>query len=184
MVEITKPSHDLLHSFLVRPQVNFETQHADETVVLVVRKHPLTQLYWIINASLILIIGFSIRIFLLPLILDPIHIFVIELFLVFFTFSYVWLNILLWYFTVGIVTTERILDLDFLNILYKEFSATVMNQVSELSTRVGGFFRSFFHFGDVFIKTQGFQQNIEFTDVPHPAEIVKIINALMQEQQN
>lgn len=183
-MEITKPSHDFLHSFLIRPQIHFETQHVDEEVVLVVRKHLLTQLYWIVNTSILLIVGFAISIFILPQLLLAQHIFVFDLFLIFFAFSYFWLNFLLWYFTVGIVTTERILDLDFFNILYKEFAATIMSQVSELSTRVGGFFRSIFHFGDVFIKTQGFQQNIEFTDVPRPSEIVKIINTLMQLQQD
>lgn len=183
MEEITKPSHNLTHTFLIRPQIHFETQHADEEVVLVVRKHLLTQLYWIINTSLLLIVGFTLSISLLPQIVLPQHVFVFILFFSFFAFSYFWLNFLLWYFTVGIVTTARILDLDFFNVLYKEFAATVMSQVSELSTRVGGFFRSFFHFGDVFIKTQGFQQNIEFTDVPEPARIAKIINTLMQSQQ-
>ncbi len=179
MVAITKPSHNFFHSFLVRPEVRFETQQADESVVLVVRKHPLTQLYWIINSFLLLIIGFLLSVFLFPQFMDTQHIFVLQLFLIFFTFSYIWLNFLLWYFTVGIVTNERILDLDFFNVLYKEFTATTIDHVSDLTTKVGGFFRSFFNFGNVFIKTEGFEQNIEFIDVSRPAEIVEIINNLM-----
>jgi hypothetical protein len=82
---------------------------------------------------------------------------------------------------VGIITNQRILDLDFFNILYKEFTATTIEHVSDLTTKVGGFFRSFLNFGAVFVKTEGFEQNIEFTDVPRPAEIVEIINNLMNE---
>ncbi|QQS44186.1 hypothetical protein IPM65_01095 [Candidatus Roizmanbacteria bacterium] len=77
------------------------------------------------------------------------------------------------------VTTERVIDLDFLNILYKEFSATTIIQVSDITTKVGGFFGSMFHFGDVLVKTEGFQQNIEFDDIPNPSDVVKIINSLM-----
>src|SRR3989344_5153398 len=179
MAEITKPFHNFSHSFLVRPEVHFETQQADETVILVVRKHLLTQLYWIINSFLLLIIGFLLSIFLFPQFMDVQHIFVFQLFLIFFTFSYVWLNFLLWYFTVGIVTNERILDLDFFNVLYKEFSATTIDHVSDITTKIGGFFRTFFNFGTVFIRTQGFEQNIEFIDVSQPAEVVEIINNLM-----
>ena len=179
MTDITHSSHNLFHTFLVRPDIQFETQQAGETVVLVVRKHPLTQLYWIINALLLLFIGFLLSIFLFPQLMDAKHIFVFQLFLIFFTFSYVWLNFLLWYFTVGIVTSERILDLDFFNVLYKEFSATTIDHVSDITTKIGGFFRTFFNFGTVFIKTQGFEQNIEFIDVSQPAEVVEIINNLM-----
>jgi len=79
------------------------------------------------------------------------------------------------------VTNERIIDLDFYNLIYKEFSATTIRQVSDITTKIGGFFGSLFHFGNVFVKTQGFEQNIEFELVPQPSEIVKIINTLMRD---
>lgn len=181
MAEISKPYHNLFHTFSVRPHVKFETQSPDETVVLIIRKHPFTQIYWVFNSILILLIGLLVCFFILPQFFDPQHIFIFELFLVFFTFSYIWLNFLLWFFTVGIITNQRILDLDFFNVLYKEFTATTIEHVSDLTTKVGGFFRSFLNFGAVFVKTQGFEQNIEFIDVPRPAEIVEIINNLMNE---
>ena len=34
------------------------------------------------------------------------------------------------------------------------------------------------------VKTQGFEQNIEFLDVPQPADIVEIINLLMRDRQD
>lgn len=165
---------------MVRPEVTFESQHAKEEVVLVVRKHPVTQLTWIINSILLLILGFILSIFVFPQILAPNLNFVFIVFLLVFVFSYFWLNFLFWYFTVGIITTERVLDLDFLSILYKEFTATTIDQVSDISTKIGGFAGSLFNYGDVFVKTEGFQQNIEFDDVPQPSEIVKIINDLMK----
>jgi len=178
MPSLPKPSNNLTRTFLVRPEVHFTTQHEDEEVVLVVRKHILTQFPWIFNAVIFVILAMVANL-LLPQAIDPRHIFVFNLFAAFFIFSYIWVNFLLWYFTIGMVTTERIIDLDFLNILYKEFSATTILQVSDITTMIGGFFGSLFHFGDVLVKTEGFQQNIEFDDVPNPSEVVKIINSLM-----
>lgn len=171
----------MTRTFLVRPAIKFTTQHEDEEVVLVVRKHLLTQLPWLFNATVFVFLVIAAN-FLLPEVLDVRHIFVFNLFAVFFIFSYVWVNFLLWYFTVGIVTTERVIDLDFLNILYKEFTATTILQVSDITTAVGGFFRSMFRFGHVLVKTEGFQQNIEFDDIPNPSEVVKIINSLMPKE--
>ncbi len=168
----------MTRTFLVRPEVRFTTQHEDEEVVLVVRRHILTQIPWIFNTAVFIVLVIVAN-FLLPQAISERHILVVNLFAAFFIFSYVWVNFLLWYFTVGMVTTERVIDLDFLNILYKEFSATTIIQVSDITTKVGGFFGSMFHFGDVLVKTEGFQQNIEFDDIPNPSDVVKIINSLM-----
>lgn len=169
-----------MHTFLVRPEVSFSTQQDNEEVILVVRKHPLTQLAWIFNASMLLIILFFSNL-ILPQILTPNQVFAVDLFGVVFIASYAWVNFMLWYYTVGIVTNERIIDLDFFNIIYKEFSATTIRQVSDITTKIGGFFGSIFNFGDVFVKTEGFAQNIEFDDIPHPSQVVEIINILMRD---
>lgn len=184
MEELPKPAHNLSYSFQTRPHISFETQEEGEEVVLIVRQHPLTQIQWVFNTILLLIVGTFLGFLILPDFISPQKIMVFFLFFLFFTFSYVWLNFLLWYFTVGIITNKRIIDLDFINILYKEFTATTIEQISDITTSVGGFFGSFFNFGDVMVKTQGFEQNIEFLDVPQPADIVEIINLLMRDRQD
>src|SRR3989344_27955 len=122
-----KSSTNLSHSFLVKPKVRFETQHKSEEVILVVRKHPLTQLSWILNSIFLIVISLFLTFFLFPLFFPEKYVFVFFLFAVFFTFSYIWINFLLWFFTVGIVTHQRIIDLDFYNVLYKEVSATIID---------------------------------------------------------
>ncbi len=177
MLPQLKPSHNLTHSLLIRPDVRFEIQLPNEQVVLIARYHLLTQLPWIFNAILLMFFTILLNFFLIQFFSIP-QIIVFNLFATIGIFTYVWLNFLFWYFTVGIVTDQRILDLDFYNIIYKEFTATTLPQVSELTTKVGGFFGSIFDFGTVFVKTQGFEQNIEFQNVPEPSTIVKIINKL------
>ncbi len=175
---IPSPSHNASHSLLVRPDVRFATQHKEEHVILVVRKYPLTQFSWITNAVLFLVLLLVFNLVVSGF-LAPGQVILINVFGLFFTFNYVWVNYLLWYFTVGIVTDKRIIDLDFYNILYKEFAATSIGQVSEISMQVGGFIGSIFNYGNVYIKTEGFAQNIEFDAVANPSEVVKIINNLM-----
>lgn len=179
MPPLPEKSSNMSRSYLVKPDVCFNSQHKDEIVILVVRRHPLTQLSWIINTFVFSTLLFVIN-FIFKSIFQPNQIFVINIFSVAYIFSYFWVNFLLWFFTVGIVTTERIVDLDFYNIIYKEFSATTIRQVSDITTKIGGFFGSIFNFGGVFVKTEGFEQNIEFEEIPRPGEVVKLINQLMK----
>lgn len=178
MTLLRSERNNFSHSFLYRPDIHFASQHAKEQVVLVVRQHPITQFSWVVNIALFLVVLFFANVFFIGMIPAGFAV-IVNIFTLVFVFSYAWINILLWYFTVGIITNERIIDLDFYNILYKEFAATSIVQVSEISMRVGGFIGSIFNYGNVYVKTQGFAQNIEFDNVPLPARVVKVINELM-----
>lgn len=171
---------NLSHSYLLHPDIHFTSQHENEKVVLVVRKHPITQLPWIINGVVLFMLLIMINT-ILPSVMTLTQIIAINIFGIVFIFSYVWINFLLWYFTVGVVTNERIIDLDFYNLIYKEFSATTINKVADLTTKIGGFLESLLNFGDVYVKTEGFDQNIEFEKIPKPSEVVKIMNVLMRD---
>lgn len=177
MTGIPQPSHNMSRSLLIQPDIKFEIQRPNEKVVLIARKHPFTQLSWIFNALLLSLLAIILNFFLVNFFAIN-QIIVFNLYAIIFIFAYTWLNFLFWYFTVGIVTSERVLDLDFYNIVYKEFTATTIPQISELTTKVGGFFGSILDYGTVFVKTEGFVQDIEFQDVPQPSTIVKIINEL------
>lgn len=179
MPDFSKLFQSVLFSFNLNPKVHFETQVEGEAVILVLRKHPITQVWWVLNAVLLPIVGIIAATVFFGSILSPGELLTFYIFLIAFTFSYAWLNFLLWYFTVGIISNQRVIDLDFYNVLYKEFTASTIEQISEITTKVGGFIGSLFHFGTVFVKTQGFEQNIEFDLVPNPSEIVKILNNLM-----
>ena len=133
-------------SLLIQPEVTFEIQRSTEQVVLIVRKHPLTQIPWMFNALLLALVTILLNFFIVNFFSFN-QILVFNLFAVVFIFAYAWLNFLFWYFTVGIVTNERVLDLDFYNIIYKEFTATTIQQISELTTKIGGFFGSLLDFG-------------------------------------
>ncbi len=177
----TTPSHSNLHAFCVRPNVKFEAQTQDEEVLLVLRAHPITQLPWIINGVLLLLILLAINIFFLPFVsLGANQTFFANFLGVLFVASYIWFNFLNWFFNVGVITNERIVDLDFHYIIYKELTATGLDKVEDVTAKSGGYIASLFNFGDVHIQTAGTQVYIEFLKVPRPAEVAKIINQLVE----
>lgn len=175
-------SHDLLHSFCVYPGIHFESQEEDETVILALRAHPITQLPWVFSALILFLIP-VIANFLVPRLVDLsiAELLFLNLFWYSFLISYVFLNVLNWLFNVGIVTNKRVLDFDFKVILYKEVSASSLVDVTDASITSVGFIASFFNYGDVFVQTAGPIQNIEFLRVPQPTDVVSIINKLATE---
>ena len=183
MLSSEKQSHNYFHSLCVRPDVRFDSQHQDEQVILVLRRHPITQLGWILNSVILFGILLLINWFIIQFFTSN-QIIVFNVFAFVFIFAYIWMNILIWLFNVGIVTDKRILDIDLYNAIYKEVTATKVDHVTDVTSKVGGFFGSLFQFGDVLVKTEGFQQNIEFADVPRPTDVVHIINDLIRHGPN
>jgi len=171
------------------PNIRFETQEPGETIILLLRKHWITNLTWVLSAAILILIP----VFLFPWITIanilpsgwPSHILTFSaLAWYLLTFSYVVVNFLLWYFTVAIVTQERIVDIDFINLLSKRISETRIDRLEDVTMQTGGFIRSFFDFGDVFVQTAAKEAEFEFHAVPRPGEVVRIINNLMGKTEN
>lgn len=172
-------------SYLFLPEdVRFETQEPGETIVLLLRKHWITNLSWLLTGFILLLVP----IILLPAVFfggliqweitsNFISFVVLVWYLV--SFSYILVNFLLWYFTVSIVTNGRIIDIDFVNILHKKFAGTRISKVEDVTMRTGGFIRSIFDYGDVIIQTAAKEVQFGFFAVPHPEGVVRIINQLM-----
>lgn len=171
-------SHQYLHALCFRPDVRFETQAPDEEVILVLRAHPITQLPWIFN-TIVFSVALVLLNFFLPLVLLPNQIIFANIALVFFILAYAFYNFLVWFFNVGIVTNRRIIDIDFSDILFKEITEARLNRVEDITSKGGDFFETFFNYGDVFIQTAGTELNIEFHNIPNPADIVRTIDDLI-----
>lgn len=178
-----------LSAYLFMPDgLRFETQEPGEAIILLLRKHWLTNLSWIIIA----IVTIVLPLFLFPaLIVSGINIgsapknILSELIFIWYllVFSYILVNFLLWYFTVSVVTPERIIDIDFINLLNKKFAETRIARVEDVTMRTGGFIRSFFDYGNVFIQTAAKEAVFQFDAVPHPDKVVRIVNQLMGKEE-
>ena len=171
-------NHKLFHSFCLYPEVKFETQENKEEVILVLRAHPITQIYWFLNGLFFIFILFLLNYF-FPSFFNDAQIFFLNVLAIVFILSYLWLNFLNWFFNVGIVSNKRIIDIDFHGIIYKEVTVAQLNKIEDITSKGGGYFQSFFDYGDVFIQTAGTEANIEFKNVPYPSQVVTTINELI-----
>jgi hypothetical protein len=182
-MEPNTPSSAYLHALDIYPDVSFESQGTNETVVLVLRAHPITQIIWIFNTIVFFILLGLLNLWMV-LFLDVRQIVFSNVFGFFLIFAYAWYNFIHWYYNVGIVTNERALDVELSNAIYKEVAGARLEKVSETITKEGGYFGSIFNYGDVFVKTEGSNPNIEFLDVPAPSQVLQIINDLLAKIEN
>ncbi len=174
------PSHRYLHAFCINPQTRFEGQQDDEQVILILRSHPITQLPWILAAAILALVPPFI-VFLVENYFLPRQLIFIYLVWYFFLISYIYVNVINYLFNVGILTNQRIIDVDYHNVLYKEMNASPLSKIEDVTTKTGGFIRSLFHFGDIFVQSAGAQVNIEYLGIPDPQEAARIINIIMQQ---
>lgn len=178
-MENLSPYHSFMHAFCVRPKsARFESQMSGENIILLLRAHPITQLPWIINGIFLFILLILLNI-LFSAYLTQTQIFFVNLSSVVFIFSYYWFKFLSYFFNVGIITSSRVVDVDFAAVIYKEVTEAQLKNVEDITAKSGGYFASLFNYGNVYVQTAGAHVNIEFDNIPRPSVAVRIINQLL-----
>lgn len=173
-----------LSSIVFCPEnLKFETMDNEEKVVLFLRKHWITNLGWILM---------SILMFSVPTIVNSLSIlngipsnfrFIFELIWYLISTAYLIESFLTWFFNVYIVTDERILDIDFYNLIYKEVSDANIDKIQDVTYKMGGVIRTLFNYGDVMVQTASEVPNFEFIAVPLPDKVAKVLQDLRIEEQ-
>jgi len=172
-------NHRAFHTFCLYPKATFESQEDDEEVVLIVRAHPVTQIPWILNAGFLILIPILLNL-LLPFLLSIKEIIFVNLFWYATVASYIFVSILKWIFNVGIITNQRVIDVDFPILLVREFTSSVIGDITDGTATTTGFIQTYFGYGNVFMQTSGVKQNIEFLSIPYPIDVVTVINNLKE----
>ena len=177
-------SHNPLSSFCYFPDhVRFINEDPGEKVVLLLRKHPVTNLGWITVALLMLIAPFFFSAFTVNYSLPS----NIEIMLgaawYLITSSFVLEKFLTWFFNVNIITDERIIEVDFLNLFYREISDANIDQIQDVTVEIGGGIRTLLNFGDVLIQTAAEVPKIELESVPSPDKVAKVLRELRIEEE-
>ena len=184
-LKISKIPKQFLSAYMFMPDdIRFETQAPGESIILLLRRHWITNFAWV---------GTGVLLIIMPIILIPalaisgivppnlpgsfMGLTILVWYLM--TFSYILVNFLLWYFTVSIVTNDRIVDIDFINILYKKFAETRIVRIEDVTNKTGGFIQALFDYGDVIVQTAAKEAMFQFESVAHPEKVVRIINELM-----
>jgi len=181
------PAHiHILASFCENPQgFTFQTQRQNEVILLFLRRHFITNLTWILTAIIfslipIVFIVLSSKFTLFTAIQIPKQfVTVLILFYYLILFSYVFINFITWFYNVFLVTNERIVDVDYSNIVVHNVAETKVGQVEDVHYDQSGFIRTLLNFGDVFVQTAGAERVFEALAVPKPREAANIIADLI-----
>jgi len=166
----------------VFPQkTSFHGQDADEDIVLVIRSHWITWVPTILVSIVLALIPFLVVAVFKDLstslsaglILMGLIVSVTIILNTFFK----------WFYSVNIVTTQRIIDVDFVNAFHHKFSEAQLEKIEDISHEHTGFVGSMFDVGTVFIQTAGSQAEFEFQNIPRPRDVQDTLNDLLEMKQ-
>lgn len=178
------PTHNPLSAFCYYPEnINFETKESKEKVVLLLRQHPITNIKWVLIAMLMILAPLVLGVFPILSFLPSDFQFIAVLIWYLVTTAFVIQSFLTWFFNVYIVTDERIVDIDFYNLVYKEVSDANIEKIQDVTYKMGGVVRTLFNYGDVLIQTASEVPNFEFLAVPKPDKVAKILQDLRIEEE-
>jgi membrane protein YdbS with pleckstrin-like domain len=178
-----------LASFAAFPrEVNFEGQDEGEEIILFIRQHPaiLIPKIFVVIAMIIFpilfvsLIGYSDTNFILGDFFLSVGVIILWIMIV---NTYVLVNFFKWFFNVNIITTERIVDIDFTKVFFHTVSETQLERVEDVSHQPVGVWAAFFDFGTVYVQTAGQKREFEFVNVPRPRDIQDTILDLLELKQ-
>ena len=172
-------THNPLSAYCLYPDgVSFFNEDPEEKIILLLRRHPMTNLSWITLVFLMIIAPAFFTIF-PPFELLPSRFqIIITLIWYLVTASFALEGFLKWFFHVNIITDERIIEVDFLSLFYREMTDANIDQIQDVTPKVGGAIRTFFNFGDVDVQTAAAIPQITFEAVPEPDKVVKVLREL------
>lgn len=163
--------------------VKFVGSDEHEKIILILRRHPITNIPWIVT-SLFLIVAP------LPFVYFPILTFMPErfqiitvLFWYLATMAYILERFVSWFFNVNIVTDERVFDVDFHNLVYREITDAEIKNIQDVTSTIGSVIRTSLDYGDVIIQTSAEIPQISFEAVPHPDQVAKVLRDLRVEEE-
>lgn len=172
-------NHNPLAAYCYYPEgIKFVSKDSNERIVLFLRKHPITNVPWILISILMFLAPMVLSSFPLLSFLPQNFQFVAILSWYLIAIAYTLESFLDWFFSVYIVTDERLFDVDFVNLIYREISEANIDQIQEETTKLGGVVRTLFDYGDLYIRTASEVPDIEFEAIAHPDEVTKVLREL------
>ena len=177
---------NIFSSFCQNPKgIRFQTQKTHETIILFLRSHFVTNISWIIFTVILIylpiIITLLLPLFRIDFLSSPTLARFTTIYVLFYYLmvsSYLFISFLHWFYNVFIVTSERIVDIDYSDIVVHNIAVTSLTHVQDVNYTQSGFIPTFFNYGDLFVQTAGNEKNFEALSIPRPREATHIIGDL------
>src|SRR3990170_3922165 len=177
-------THNPFTSFCYYPdRVKLVSADPEEKMVLLLRAHPIINIKWISTAFLMYLLPPFFPLVDFYGILPQEFQLIISLVWYLLTSAFVLENFLSWFFHVNIVTDERIIEVDFFNLVSREITDANIDQIQDVTPRVIGAVRTFFNYGDVVIQTAASIPLITFEAVPDPDKVARILRESRVEEE-
>lgn len=175
-------------SFCAFPQnVSFAGMEVNENVILMVRRHPASFYVQYLMIIVFLLLPFIFLFGLNGLGLEGTSIgsLVISSFIIFWLLAFTIAvdTFLKWFYSVNIVTDQRIVDVDFHNVLFHKVSEAQLEKIEDVTHNVDGILGSLFDYGSVYIQTAGTRNEIEFEQIPRPRDVQDVLSDLIELKQ-
>ena len=180
----------MLSSFSKNPHgLSFQAQKKNESIILFLRPHYLTNLPWVLLGILL---------FFFPLIITQVlpmlgidffssnivahFIATYAMFYYLIVFSYVLINFLTWFYNIFIVTADRIIDIRYSDIVIHNVSETNLHHIEDVRYSQSGVIPTLFNYGNLYAQTAGATENFEARSIPRPKEATDIIASLIGDE--
>jgi hypothetical protein len=176
-------NHNPLSAYCYFPhKADFINREPDEKVILLVRRHVITNLGWILLALVMVFAPLLLQYFPLLNFLPPRFQTVALLVWYLLIIAIVIQGFLSWFFSVNIVTNKRIVDINFENLIYRKLTDAEISHIEDTTVQMGSVIRTLFDFGDIVVQTAAEVPQIVFEASPHPDRINKILSELRLEE--
>lgn len=180
---LPRPRGNSFSAAIFQPRsVHFDTQEPEEEILMILRAHWITNLPWVFIALLLLFAPLVLTFF--PLLTSfPANfrlMFVIVWYLV--LLMYIFERFLSWFFNMAIITDERIIDIDFINLTNKKVSDADLDKIQDVSFTNSGAVGAIFNYGDVLVQTAAEIVEFVFDKVPDPALVATVLQRLRTEE--
>ena len=173
-----------LDPFLVKPKIfDFQERQSEEEIILVLRRHWVTNITWILTAIIMILAPALLKY--VPLLSSfPVNFQLVALIIWYLvTIAFTFEKFLSWYFNLYIITDERIIDIDFNNLIDKKFTDAKISMIQDVTSRITGVPQTMFNFGNILIQTASEIPEIVFEKVPNPDIIIKVLQLMRQEEE-
>ncbi|NLD46025.1 MAG: PH domain-containing protein [Clostridiaceae bacterium] len=174
---LEKDPEKAFSSMILLPKsVSFQSQDDGEDVYILLRQHWAVNLPSLIKVLLGIIFPFIV-IFIISVLpgegeLFPVSYIIcawIAWYIILLTYSI--LKFLSWYFNAYIITSDRIVDLDFYGLLSHKISSASLLNIEDVSSGHFGLWQNLFDFGTVRIQTAAETAEFRFDNVPKPGYV-------------
>lgn len=178
----------LFESFRVSPgDVDFHGKDTGEQIILFMRQHPIVLFPGFIKAILVLLVTVALA-YGLTYTLSSLKVNIVTLniillvFGVFISITYMLYEVFKWFYTISMITTSRVIDLDFQTIFDSRWSSTTLRAIQDVSHTSPGFISTIFDVGSLQIQTAAEKELFEISNIPRPRDVQDVLMDLVDEE--